>query len=297
MSLSVKREHHASTWFRVSFPAVLSATVVLAATVITLLPLVQLDVPWPSALRDHLEEYGVLESGARNLVSAIYLGYRAFDTLGETIVLLVAVSGTIGMIAGAGGSLAKGYADVALGASELPVEDARAERSAASAAAALRAREAAAGIDPNDESQPRLDRSKGLRTELIDVVTGKLGPVVLIFGLYVMMFGHLSPGGGFQGGVVVASGIVFLALGSRTGGRSRITEPGNLARIEAAGFLCLVIASLIGSFTGAGYFGNPLQLAGISPVVYIIALNAVIGLKVGAGISFMCVAMLGEAEA
>ncbi|OHD80706.1 MAG: hypothetical protein A3J97_05980 [Spirochaetes bacterium RIFOXYC1_FULL_54_7] len=143
---------------------------------------------------------------------------------------------------------------------------------------------------------PRLERSKGHRTELIDVVTGKLGPVVLIFGLYVMMFGHMSPGGGFQGGVVVASGIVFLALGSRAGGRSRITEPGNLARIEALGFLFLVIASLVGSFTGAGYFGNPLARAGISPVVYIIALNAVIGLKVGAGISLMCVAMLGEAE-
>ena len=231
----------------VVLPAVLSAVVVLGAAVFTLLPLVRLDTAWPVALRDHLEQRGVQESGACNLVSAIYLGYRSFDTLGETIVLLVAVSGTIGMIAGAGGV-------------------------------------------------PRLERSKGHRTELIDVVTGKLGPVVLIFGLYVMMFGHMSPGGGFQGGVVVASGIVFLALGSRAGGRSRITEPGNLARIEALGFLFLVIASLVGSFTGAGYFGNPLARAGISPVVYIIALNAVIGLKVGAGISLMCVAMLGEAE-
>jgi multicomponent Na+:H+ antiporter subunit B len=96
-------------------PAILSATVVLAATVIYPYAPGFLDVAWPSALRDHLEQRGVQESGARNLVSAIYLGYRAFDTLGETIVLLVAVSGTIGMIAGAGGSLAKGYADVALG--------------------------------------------------------------------------------------------------------------------------------------------------------------------------------------
>jgi multicomponent Na+:H+ antiporter subunit B len=296
MNPSEKLDQIVSPRIKATFSSVLSATVVIVATIFTLLPLVYLDVPWPSALRDHLEERGVQESGARNLVSAIYLGYRAFDTLGETIVLLVAVSGTIGMIAGAGGSLARGYADVVLGDTELPVEDARAERSAASAAAAFRAREAALAAGDKDGSQPRLERSKGHRTELIDVVTGKLGPVVLIFGLYVMMFGHMSPGGGFQGGVVVASGIVFLALGSRAGGRSRITEPGNLARIEAVGFLFLVIASLVGSFTGAGYFGNPLARAGISPVVYIIALNAVIGLKVGAGISFMCVAMLGEAE-
>jgi multicomponent Na+:H+ antiporter subunit B len=297
MSHSEKLEQLISPRIKASVSSVLSATVVIAATICTLMPLVFLDAPWPSALRDHLEERGVQESGARNLVSAIYLGYRAFDTLGETIVLLVAVSGTIGMIAGAGGSLAKGYADVALGDTELPVEDAQAKkRKAELLAADSPMRVAPSAADNQAGSQVRLERSRGHRTELIDVVTGKLGPVVLIFGLYVMMFGHMSPGGGFQGGVVVASGIVFLALGSRAGGRSRITEPGNLARIEAVGFLFLVIASLVGSFTGAGYFGNPLARAGISPVVYIIALNAVIGLKVGAGISFMCVAMLGEAE-
>lgn len=297
MSPSGKLEQLVSPRIKASVSLVLSATVVIVATVFTLLPLVFLDVPWPSALRDHLEERGVQESGARNLVSAIYLGYRAFDTLGETIVLLVAVSGTIGMIAGAGGSLAKGYADVALGDTELPVEDFQAKKRRAELLAAdSPVRIASSTADNQAGSQVRLERSRGNRTELIDVVTGKLGPVVLIFGLYVMMFGHMSPGGGFQGGVVVASGIVFLALGSRAGGRSRITEPGNLARIEAVGFLFLVIASLVGSFTGAGYFGNPLARAGISPVVYIIALNAVIGLKVGAGISFMCVAMLGESE-
>lgn len=33
------------------------------------------------------------ETGATNLVSAIYLGYRAYDTLGEALVLLLAVTG------------------------------------------------------------------------------------------------------------------------------------------------------------------------------------------------------------
>lgn len=296
MNQSDMGEHNSSVRFRTSASSVLSASVVIVATIFTLLPLVSLDVPWPSTLRDHLEERGFKESGARNLVSAIYLGYRAFDTLGETIVLLVAVSGTIGMIAGAGGSLARGYADVVLGGTELPVEDSRTARVASNAGAAYADGEVGGSVSPKEGGQPRLERSKGHRTELLDVVTGKLGPVVLIFGLYVMMFGHMSPGGGFQGGVVVASGIVFLALGSRAGGRSRITEPENLARIEAASFLFLVGASLVGSFTGAGYFANPLAGAGVSPVVYIIALNAVIGLKVGAGISFMCVAMLGEAD-
>jgi multicomponent Na+:H+ antiporter subunit B len=257
------------------FSAMLSAVVAIVAVIVTLVPIVLLDNPWPVVLRDHLEAHGVAESGARNLVSAIYLGYRAFDTLGETIVLLVAVSGTIGMIAGAGGTLARGYAAVALADSEPAIDG------------------ELPAVPP--APVPRAVRNSRQRTDLIDVVTGKLGPVVLIFGLYVMMFGHLSPGGGFQGGVVVASGIVFLALGSKAGSRSFITEPDTLARIEAAGFLCLIVAGLAGSFSGAGFFGNPLSETGASPVAFIILLNAVIGLKVGAGISFMCVAMLGEA--
>jgi multisubunit Na+/H+ antiporter MnhB subunit len=46
-------------------------------------------------LREHFLHRGVEESGAINLVSAIYLGYRAFDTLGETIVLVLSVAGVL----------------------------------------------------------------------------------------------------------------------------------------------------------------------------------------------------------
>ncbi|MFO7731996.1 MAG: hydrogen gas-evolving membrane-bound hydrogenase subunit E [Spirochaetia bacterium] len=49
----------------------------------------------PSFLRDFLFENGYKDTGALNLVSAVYLGYRAFDTFGETIVLLCAVTGSI----------------------------------------------------------------------------------------------------------------------------------------------------------------------------------------------------------
>jgi len=50
----------------------------------------------------------------------------------------------------------------------------------------------------------------------------------------------------------------------------------------------------LGLVTGSGFMGNPLP--GASPVVAIVVLNALIGLKVGAGISLMCVAMLAEAN-
>jgi len=49
----------------------------------------------PVSLRDYLLLKGYQETGAVNLVSAVYLGYRAFDTFGETIVLLCGVTGSI----------------------------------------------------------------------------------------------------------------------------------------------------------------------------------------------------------
>ena len=44
-------------------------------------------------VKSYLLDFGTAETGAQNLVTAIYLGYRAFDTLGETIVLVLAVVG------------------------------------------------------------------------------------------------------------------------------------------------------------------------------------------------------------
>lgn len=49
----------------------------------------------PVLLRDYILSHGYEDIGALNLVSAVYLGYRAFDTIGETIVLLCAVSGSV----------------------------------------------------------------------------------------------------------------------------------------------------------------------------------------------------------
>ena len=50
------------------------------------------------SIRVHILERGTEETGSLNLVTAIYLGYRAYDTLGETIVLLLAVSGIVYLV-------------------------------------------------------------------------------------------------------------------------------------------------------------------------------------------------------
>ena len=39
-----------------------------------------------------------------------------------------------------------------------------------------------------------------------------LFPIITLYGIYVMIYGHLSPGGGFQGGVIIASGVLLLLI-------------------------------------------------------------------------------------
>lgn len=259
-----------------------SIVLAMGAIIAVLAPILLLDTPWPTYARDFLETHAIQESGAINIVSAIYLGYRAFDTLGETIVLLVAVSGTISILSKAGAHLTKGYTNNI--ESEISQENIAPETSTAA---------------PKTAPVKKIPKVQVVRTHLVEVVTGFLGPIVLIFGFYVMLYGHLSPGGGFQGGVVIASGIVFLAMGNRIESTTMLTRANVLARIEAIAFLLLLLAAISSMIFGGGFFDNPLlTLPGSppiqNPVGYIILLNAIIGLKVGAGIGFMCIAILGK---
>lgn len=68
---------------------------VLLLTAVFLYRALEGDHPESSEIREHMVEHGTEETGALNLVTAIYLGYRAFDTLGETVVLLIAVTGVL----------------------------------------------------------------------------------------------------------------------------------------------------------------------------------------------------------
>lgn len=68
---------------------------VLLLTAVFLFLALRGEHPTSSEIRLYIVENGSRQTGALNLVTAIYLGYRAFDTLGETMVLLIAVSGVL----------------------------------------------------------------------------------------------------------------------------------------------------------------------------------------------------------
>jgi multicomponent Na+:H+ antiporter subunit B len=107
-----------------------------------------------------------------------------------------------------------------------------------------------------------------------------LFPLILTFGTYIFAHGHLTPGGGFQGGAIIASGFLLIYLGCREKRINRFVS--NLA--ESLGGLTFVVIGLLGLVFG-GYFllnflpkgtANALFSAGVIPIIYI-----AIGFKVG----------------
>ncbi len=218
--------------------------------------------PWPTASRDYLALHAKHESGASNIVSSIYLGYRAFDTLGETIVLIVAIMGTMSIIE----------------------EMRRIHRS----------KNIPISFNFTLEKEKRV--SHYLRTHLLEVVTSKLGPIILMYGFYVMMYGHTSFGGGFQGGAIIASGIIFFYVGNPYEAQLESTHHHFLQTIEAVAFLLFLSAAIFSFVFNIEFFGNFFPILGLSHEDFIIFLNSIIGLKVGSGISLMCISMISERQ-
>ncbi|MBU6998708.1 MAG: cation:proton antiporter [Theionarchaea archaeon] len=109
--------------------------------------------------------------------------------------------------------------------------------------------------------------------------TGFLAPLLLVFGTYVILAGYFSPGGGFQGGIILGSVVLllFTVFGTREG---KFSE--NVASlIEDISGLLLIAVGVLGYLAGNALFSNFLVgkmglTAGTIPVI-----NVLIGLKVG----------------
>jgi multicomponent Na+:H+ antiporter subunit B len=112
-----------------------------------------------------------------------------------------------------------------------------------------------------------------------------LGPVVL-FGIYVVTHGHLSPGGGFQGGVVLATGALLVYLSGEFVTLRRVSPENLLDLGESAGAAGYLAIGFLGVAAGATFLANVLPLgqpgallsAGTIPLI-----NLVVGLEVASG--------------
>ncbi len=123
-----------------------------------------------------------------------------------------------------------------------------------------------------------------------------LFPLILLFGAYIFTHGHLTPGGGFQGGAIIASAFLLVYLSSPG---KRISERGATITESVSG-LVFVVTGLLGLTLGTHYFLanflpkgalNTLFSAGIIPIIY-----CAIGLKVGSELAGIVDNLMEETE-
>ena len=76
-------------------------------------------------------------------------------------------------------------------------------------------------------------------------------PVILVFGIYILLNGHLSPGGGFSGGSILAAGLMLFAMVWGDSAASTVLRPRRLQTVVlcSLGFYCL--AKSYSFYTGA----------------------------------------------
>jgi len=129
------------------------------------------------------------------------------------------------------------------------------------------------------------DPNRQASSELVRTAVQFLLPLIFVLGIYVFINGHLTPGGGFQGGAVLASGIMLLLLADPdtrlNHGIVRLLESFSGFGYVVVGVLGLVFAGgfLDNRFLALGTFGELLS-AGAMPIIYIL-----VGLKVGTELS------------
>jgi len=133
---------------------------------------------------------------------------------------------------------------------------------------------------------PIKDKEKGM-TVIVKTIAKFVIPPVILFGIYMILHGHLTPGGGFPGGVIVASAFVLLTLAFGKEFAFKKLKSSTASLMESTGALIFLSLAVLGIGFGGWFFlnflpkGKPLRIlsAGFIPLA-----NIGIGLKVAGGI-------------
>lgn len=191
----------------------------------------------------YLEE-GVQDTGATNAVAGMILDYRAFDTFGESTVLFVAVA-----------------AVVMLMKRSMNKKDEAGKR--------LTAQEEA--VDKRDQNL------------ILKYGAKLLVPFVILFGVYVILNGHISPGGGFSGGAIIGGGLMLYALAFGQEKIAKVINYRSFTITTGCALLTYAGCKAYSFYTGANHLGGeiPKGIAGaILSGGFILPLNICVGIIV-----------------
>ncbi|RKX79156.1 MAG: hypothetical protein DRP87_04115 [Spirochaetes bacterium] len=99
---------------------------------------------------------------------------------------------------------------------------------------------------------------KGM-TLIVKTVTRWVKVFIFLYGIYLTITGHLTPGGGFAGGVVIACSYILLTLAYGREFALKNLSLGKASVFDSSGVLLFLIVALLGIGFGGIFFANFLQ--------------------------------------
>ena len=188
-------------------------------------------------------EDGLQDIGAVNIVTGMILDYRACDTFGESNVLFIATCTVLILLR----------------------KDKKKDKTEADAEARREQH-----YEPKDDS-------------ILQKITSLLFPVIVIFGIYVILNGHISPGGGFSGGAIIGAALILYANAFGFEKLNRFFTEKTYKTISFSSLTFYCLAKSYSFFTGANHLISGIPLGNPGDILssgLILPLNICVGLVV-----------------
>lgn len=208
---------------------------------------------------DVIAQLAVYQRHATDTVNAVTYDYRGFDTLGEEFILFSAVTGVMLL---------------------------------------LRPEQHKSQKEQNEQGgNPAPFQDRAALSETVRVFTTAIFGFAVLFGIYIATHGQLTPGGGFQGGVILAAAPMLLYIAENTDAFQRIVSHPLVEFFEgigAAGYALIGVAALT---MGAAFLTNVIPLGTTGDVFSsgtIAAISACVGVEVAAGFTLIIFEYLRE---
>jgi multicomponent Na+:H+ antiporter subunit B len=197
------------------------------------------------------------ERSTANAIASVTFDQRGMDTMGEEFILFAAVLG----------------------------------------ACVLLRRDPDEYADPGAEEAASDRPSPGPSPEMVRLGGYLVLPFVVVAGIYVIAHGHLTPGGGFQGGIVLATALHLLYIAGDYPALRRLRRRRLFEISEASAAAAYVILGLVGLAATGAFLSNLLpygSLGQLGSAGTVPLLNVVVGLEVGSAMVLLLAEFLEQ---
>lgn len=250
-------------WYKVG--SALISALILAALMSAIISMPEFGSPTNPTENEVPERYVGMaeeETGATNVIAGMILNYRGFDTFGESCVLFLAVCCVMLLLrkTGEGGNVS---GDVSGNVSAKNISSGNADSKTISSE------------NVSSGNADSANDSANMGSDLIMRQICKLTiPCVLTFGIYILLNGHVSPGGGFSGGSVLGAALILfaVALGDKAVRRFFTNRVFDTVRVSGL----LIYAGMFGVYIFLGANGIDSELSRYIVLVIDLAVGLVV---------------------